>query len=352
MSTLYVTEPGTQVHKADERLLVMRGEEVVNDIPIIKINRIVMVGRGVSMTTPTLHALSRQGIDVLYLSGAGRFISRVIGPEHNNVRLRYAQSLFVSDPKRSLDTARKIVTGKLNNQRIFARRNGLDSPSLSQSIGAIDAMLQRVGEPRSSDELRGLEGQAARAYFQIYRGMLRPPADAPDWGFNQRSYYPPPDPINALLSFGYTLLLNDLIVACQMIGLDPHLGVFHAIDYGRPSMALDLEEEFRPVIVDSLVLGLVNRRVIGIRDFVTVKAESEANDRAANSERKRPGGIILNQNARNRFLKAYENRVLEEVHYPPIQGRTPYRHIFELQAEQMARVILEKQPEYTPFLIR
>jgi len=227
-------------------------------------------------------------------------------------------------------------------------------------------MAARVETARTLDELRGLEGQAAKDYFSLLRRLLRPPAQGGAWGFERRTYYPPSDPINALLSFGYTLLLNDLITACQLVGLDPYLGFFHAIDYGRPSMALDLEEEFRPVIVDSIVLAAVNRQVVGLRDFEAVKwkGRDSANDdeptEGAGPTTAEPGGsgagaqraVYLAAAARGRFIALYEARVNEQAEYALTGERTPYRRIFELQAQQMARVILGQAPGYRPVEIR
>jgi CRISPR-associated protein Cas1 len=209
-----------------------------------------------------------------------------------------------------------------------------------------------VGAAKTLDELRGLEGQAAKEYFGLVRRMLKPPVDGKTWGFERRAYYPPPDPVNALLSFGYTLLLNDLIAACQLIGLDPYLGFFHAIDYGRPSMALDLEEEFRPVIVDSIVLTAVNRRMLGLKDFEKPKPEAEGEGDARPVAGQGNVAIYLTPEARNKFVALYESRVNEQVVYPPLNERTSYRRVLELQAQQMARVILGQAREYRPVEIR
>ena len=175
------------------------------------------------------------------------------------------------------------------------------------------------------------------------------PKDGPSWHFDRRAYYPPTDPINALLSFGYTLLLNDLIAACQIVGLDPDWGFFHSIDYGKPSMALDIEEEFRPIIVDSIVLMAINRPIFSLQDF---KASQPKQISSANDNRPITTPVLMNDDARNRFISLYENRLAEQVFYPPEGQTTTYRRILELQAYQMARVILGETSTYSPMTVR
>jgi CRISPR-associated protein Cas1 len=187
--------------------------------------------------------------------------------------------------------------------------------------------------------------------------------DGRTWGFDRRAYYPPPDPINAMLSFGYTLLLNDLIAACQLAGLDPCLGFFHAIDYNKPAMALDLEEEFRPILVDTLILTAANRPLFRLQDFevsqpgANHKQEDDEDevvtDKGSDTQpQKRVNPIHLTEAARKRFISLYEGRVQEQIFYPPTQEKTSYRRIFELQAYQMARLILGESDQYPPFGVR
>lgn len=199
--------------------------------------------------------------------------------------------------------------------------------------------------------MRGHDGLAAKDYFSLLRRLIRPPVDGDTWGFERREYYPPPDPVNALLSFGYTLLLNDLISACQIAGLDPDLGFFHAVDYGKPAMALDLEEEFRPVIADSILLFAVNRPLFGLKDFEPGKANENPGDSDAEPKRNiRP--IYLKEEARKRFISLYEARINEQIYYPPTGEQVAYRRILELQAYQMAKVILGEADRYMPMTIR
>lgn len=365
MATLYVTETGVQVHKEGQRLLVKKGREILQDIPMIKIDKVVLMGKGVSITTPTLYALTRRKVDVLYLGRGGQM--RVVGREHRHSRLRMTQALAVNDPARVMTIAQAIVSGKVNNQRVLVQRHAEGAPWARSALATMDTMRRQVDTSQNLDELRGREGLAAKEYFGLLRRLLRPPSDGPTWGFDRRAYYPPSDPINALLSFGYTLLLNDLIAACQIAGLDPDLGFFHAIDYNKPAMALDLEEEFRPIIVDSIVLTAANRPIFSLRDFEIGQPyrrnedDDEENPHSSVPSQTRTGKegggektrpIYLKEAARNRFISLYETRINEQIMYPATGEKTSYRRIFELQAYCMARVILGEMDRYKPFMVR
>lgn len=354
MPALYVTEHGSQVHKSNNRLVIKKGAEVLKAIPIVKVSQVILVGQGVGVTTAAMHALTRRGVDVVYLTGTGGYVSRVTGPEHKHSRLRYQQALWISQKKIVLDTARAIVRGKVFNQRTLVQRHAEQAPWAKRALDGMDAMARRASEARSLDELRGVEGQGAKEYFGLMRRMLRPPEGGGSWKFERRSYYPPPDPINALLSFAYTLLLKDVTTACELAGLDPSLGCFHAIDYGRPSMALDLMEEFRPIIADSIVLFAVNRPVVRLQDFeeVPFKKKSDQPLGIGYSVDTDKRAVYLTGDARNLFLTAYENRVNELIYYPGLGEQTAYRNIFLLQAYHIARVILGEDKQYTPFVVR
>lgn len=345
MATLYVTEPGTKVHKKGKRLLLRKGKDVLQDIPLIKVDRLILMGRGVSMTTPAMYALTRKEADILYMTGHGGYVSRVVGREHKHSHLRHKQALAVNKPAQALTVSRSIVRGKINNQRVLVMRHAERSPLSKRALANMDKMKRRIDKTHTLDELRGFEGMAAKEYFKLFRQLIHPPKDGRTWGFDRREYYPPPDPINALLSFGYTLLLNDLIAACQVAGLDPDLGFFHAIDYGKPAMALDLEEEFRPILVDSIVLMAVNRSLFRLGDF------EERQDRVnKNGGSQHP--IYLTKKARKRFVSLYETRISEQIYYPPNGESTSYRRILKLQAYQMAQVILGKSKAYPPVQVK
>jgi len=362
MGTLYVTEVGVQVHKEGQRLLVKKDGEVLQDIPMIKVDRVVLMGKGASITTPTLYALTNRKVSVYYLSSRGKYMLRTVGDDHRHSRLRQAQTRATDDPARSLAVAQEIVRGKVHNQRVLVQRHAEGQPWARAALSQMDEMRRQVDSAHNLDELRGREGLAAKAYFSLLRQIIRPPADGHDWGFKRRAYYPPTDPVNALLSFGYTLLLNDMMAVCQMTGLDPDIGFFHAVDYNKPAMALDLEEEFRPVIVDSIVLAALNRPIFGLRDFEMGRPwdggpSSEDEEEGTYSSPAEPNAsplrpIYLKEQSRKRFIQMYETRVNEQIHYPVTGEQTSYRRIFELQAYALARIILGEAQRYLPFSIR
>ncbi len=353
MSTLYLTQPGSQLHKEHDRLLIKNGDDVLEAIPMIKVDQVVLMGRGVSVTTSALHALTRKGVDIVYLSGAGGYISRVVGPEHKNGRLRHQQSLLASDPLFALQTAQSIVHGKISNQRTLVQRHTERASWAERALMAMDDMTQRAGASQDLDQLRGMEGQAAREYFGLMRRMLRPPSDGDSWNFERRAYYPPTDPVNALLSFTYSLLLRDMTTACELIGLDPYLGFFHVIDYGRPSMALDLMEEFRPIVGDSIVLEAVNRPYVSLADFEVVDLTEKESERDEMTEpRSAVQAVYLAGSGREKIIALYENRVNDESMFTYQDQQVSYRHIFQLQAQAMARLILGEVSEYVPFTVR
>ncbi len=332
MATLYLSEPGTALQKDGERLVVTRDDQLVEAIPLVKVDQVVVMGRGVRVTTPALFALAGRGIDLVYLAGkSGRFVARLRGEDTGFARLRFQQALLVADVGRSLALAREFVRGKLHNQRVLVLRHAGGEPWGQSAAEGIARMMERIDAAPDVDVLRGLEGQGAAQYFGAYRRLLRQ-----DLGFARRAYYPPPDPVNALLSFGYTLLLQRILGAVGIVGLDPYLGVFHVLDYGRPSLALDLEEEFRPIVVDSLVLDLVNHHAVTAADFATVK----------------DGGVQLGDAGRGRFLKTFEGRLAAALAYPPTGETTTFLRCLELQARQAARYVLGQQARYHPLLAR
>lgn len=332
MAVVYLTEQGTVLSKQGERLIVSKDGRIVSEIPLLKVEQVQVHGRGITVTTPALVALAERHIDVVYLTQRGRFLARVNGGGTKHGELRLRQARLVDDPERTLVVARQIVIGKLTNQRaLLDRLRGAAPDAVARAVTGINAMAARVGTAHNLDMLRGFEGQAAVAYWSGFRALLRGA-----WGFEKRAYRPPPDPINALLSFGYTLLLTEIHGVVQTVGLEPHLGVLHAVDYGRPSLALDLEEEWRPIIVDAMVLGLVNRGEITADDF-------ERADEGA-------PGVCLRDEARKTFLRAYESRVSDRAPYPQTGNAETFRRMFLLQAQAFARVVLEPGvPIYRPY---
>ncbi len=329
MPPLYLTQQGSVLKREGERLIVTKDDQVLADIPVIKVDQVVIMGN-IKVTTPVITLLLQQEIDLVYLSSRGRYRGRLVGTGSGFAQLRHIQVQKAALPSFALEMAKRMIHGKLANQQALLRKYGpaVGKP-LSQAITGIGDLARRVEGVKDIETLRGLEGQAAVLYFQGLRELLQQ-----DLGFQRRVQHPPTDPVNSLLSFGYTLLLNDLVAAIHLVGMDPFIGFFHVIDYGRPSLALDLEEEFRPTIVDTLVLEIVNQRLMTQGDFQKPKNPDEM--------------VRLSDAARNRYLEIYEQRVNTRVVYPPTQEENSYRRILELQTRHLARVIQDRDKTYCP----
>ncbi|MBN1935612.1 MAG: CRISPR-associated endonuclease Cas1 [Anaerolineae bacterium] len=335
MNQLIVDTQGAQLRQTGEQLIVQRGEETLQTVPLGPLQQVILMGRGVSATTPLLYDLVRRGIDVIYQSQRGRFGFRLVGPDSKHSALRVAQVQAAANPAHALALARATVAGKLHNQAVILRRYGAADQGRGQA--ALQTIGTQIGQARQAanlDALRGHEGSGAAAYFAAWPILF----DAQRWGFEGRAYYPPPDPVNAMLSFGYTLLLNDMTGALHRIGLDPAIGFFHTIDYGRPSLALDLEEEFRPIIVDTMVLSLLRQDMLRPSDFT----RSEDGRRPA----------IMTDDARRFFIARYEERMALRVHHPAWEQSLSFRQCIERQVQHMARCIQGRDTAYQPLMLK
>jgi CRISPR-associated protein Cas1 len=331
MATLYLKEQGARLRKEQERLIVTRGEEQLIDVPVIKVDRVMVMGKGIQVSTAALLFLAQRGIPVIFTNQSGTIYKATVSAGlSNNGALRLAQARLIDDPARSLPLVQTIVAGKLVNQRTLLQMHPRTwGAAGARAIATIDRAQQDVWKSVNSDQARGYEGAGAAAYWNAWSGALQQ-----SWGFTGREFYPPRDPINAVLSFGYTLLLNDVLAAVHAVGLDPFLGFFHTVEFGRPSLALDMEEEFRPVVVDALVLALLEARKISRTNFMEPTG--------------RPGAIYLNDQGRLRFLEAYEERLQQRVRYPFTNTSETTRRCILLQVQQFARTIQGEQQRYQP----
>jgi CRISPR-associated protein Cas1 len=331
MATMYVTEQGARIEKEYRRILVTKDDEVLMRVPLARISHVVLVGR-VGATTPALHALLGAGVGLSLINRIGQLRGRLAPPTGKNIPRRHAQYARGQDADFCLSVGRTIVGGKLRNQRTMARRICRSHPEIDDGpIEELSAAVKATGDAADLAEVRGQEGRGARAYFQIFRQAM-PEA----WSFDRRARRPPPDPTNALLSLGYTLLTQNMIAAAEIVGLDPYDGLFHADKHGRPALALDLEEEFRSIIVDSMVLTLINKELLTPDDFCPGPK----------------GGVRLKREALKTFFQQYGKRIHTRVIHPGLEHRLTYQQCFEVQARSLAKVIEGKKETYTPFLTR
>lgn len=333
MSTLYITQQDTVLRKTDERLKVTQQSTTLLDVPMLKVSDVVIFGR-VTVTAATLQALLEHQISLCYLSEHGRYVGRFEPSLSKNSLLRSAQYRSAFDAPVTLALARQMVRGKLTNMRVLLQRanRGVDEPAVSRAVDQIKTHLPALDACTSLDQLRGLEGAGSAMYFGVFDHLLKPSG----MRFGKRVRRPPTDPVNSLLSFGYALLANDIRSAVNTVGFDPYQGYLHVEHYGRPSLALDLMEEFRPLIVDSVVLTCVNKRIIGPEDFSVELGQVHR----------------LTDAARRKFLLQYEERKNTEIHHPIFDYKVTYQRCFELQARLLAKRLKGEIAEYPPFITR
>lgn len=331
MPTLYVQEQGAKVRKKDQQIIVTKDDRTLREVPMAQLDQVVLMGRGVHISTALLVDLLERGVPVTITNQHGNrhYATLTAGPSRFG-ELRSAQMQFVGTPERALALARAIVRAKLRNQRLLLTQTKW--PAALAAIAQIDAALGQLAGAATVDSLRGYEGAAAAAYFGAWRVSV-----APGWGFDGRAFYPPPDPINAMLSFGYTLALHDVLTAIQITGLDPYLGTFHVIEAGRPSLALDLLEEFRPLIVDRLVLELVQSNALPPARF--------------SQPAERPGAVYLDAAGRALLVDRYEAAMQSRARLATGE-QTTLRQIMLLQARAVARVMRGEQAEYAGYMPR
>jgi len=334
---LYVQSPGAKIGRSGAELVVETRDGEKRSVRISDTSHVALFG-AVQISSQAVQELCDHGISIAYLSSGGWFYGMTRGMDHKHVDLRRRQFAAAASPDRSLQLARRLVAVKIRNCRTIIRRNASALPA--RSLERLKEFVAKAEAATSLESLLGIEGTAARVYFEAYGDMLRPPQDeaapaALTFDFDGRNRRPPRDPVNALLSLGYALLSKDLTIALQAVGFDPYLGFYHQPRYGRPALALDVMEEFRPLIVDSVVLSAINTGAIKLPDFL-----------------RRGGAVTLTQAGRGKFLRAYERRMDEEIAHPIFQYRISYRRTLEVQIRLLARFLTGEIDEYPPFATR
>src|SRR5579875_2138943 len=316
MATLYLTEQYAFVRKKDDCLLVQLPDKTTREVPLIKVDQVVVMGE-ITLTTPALTALLATGVEVCYLSEHGDYLGRLSPPFSKNTFIRQRQYALGTDAAKVLQLAQQFISGKLENQRTMLLRANrkLQHPAVTEAAAVLKREREQVSQATSLDSLRGIEGNGAAAYFGVFAHLLRQ-----DLGFARRVRRPPTDPVNALLGLAYTALTNQVSAAIHIVGLDPYTGYLHAAQYARPSLALDLMEEFRAVIADSVVITLINNRMVQAEDFV-----------------EELGAVRLKKPARRLFYEQFEERLNTEIQHPVFGYQTTYRRCLELQVRLLAK---------------
>lgn len=339
LNTLYVQTQGTYI-RLDHDTLKLEVERTTKfQMPLHHLGSIVVFGN-VLLSPFLIHRCAEDGRDLVWLSEYGQFKARLTGHTTGNVLLRRSQHSTLDNAAATLLVARHIVAGKLQNARTVLMRaareteNESDRGALTKAATIHAQSIRTVEQASDLEKLRGIEGYAAKAYFAAFTHMVR--LNRSTFTFTERSRRPPRDPINALLSFVYTLITGECVAACEGVGLDPQMGFLHALRPGRPALALDLMEELRTILADRLVLTLVNRGQLKPDDFID-----------------RPGGAIhLTEDARKTVLTAYQKRKQEEIMHPIIGTKVPIGLIAHVQARLLARYLRGDVPSYQPFVLR
>jgi CRISPR-associated protein Cas1 len=334
MPVLYLVEQGASLRKEGDLFTVTKDNEILQKVPAAKVEQVVIFGN-VNITTPVIHYLLREGIDCVFCSSTGKYHGRLFSTESKFGLLRQAQLQAASNTETRFAIARQMIRGKLSNLRTMLMRYLRESAD-TNIREAVDGLQQSIGKVEHAADiasLQGIEGYSGVLYYGAFRNLLKY-----DLGFRARVRRPPRDPVNLLLSFGYTLLVYAAQAAVRTVGLDPFIGFLHSTEYSKPSLALDIMEEFRPVIVDSIVLRVINSRILTEKDF----------EKASDYE----GMVRLTPEAIKTFLHHYEERMQTTIINPVTNTHADYRRSLELQARQIARIVTGQQRSYKPFVVK
>ncbi len=342
-AVVYLQEPGSHVGKRSEHLVVRKDGQELQRIPLHAVRQVVVLST-VQISSQALETLAGNGIPVAFVNGYGRFIATLATAPAKNVSLREAQFRRFADPAEAIGLTKAVVRAKLTNQRTLLMRclrsrpdddedasRGSDEPAAR----GLAELLTRLERATGIDSLLGLEGQGAALYFGEFNRFLKAQPPGRGFDFQSRNRRPPRDPVNALLSFAYAMLVKDCFSALCVVGFDPYRGFFHTGRHGRPSLALDLMEEFRAVIADSVVLTLINNRVVDPGDFLTWREACQ-----------------LTEEGRKKFFAAYEQRRATVVTHPLFGYKMSYSRMMEVQARLLAAYVRGDVPQYTGFTVR
>ncbi|RME25629.1 MAG: CRISPR-associated endonuclease Cas1 [Deltaproteobacteria bacterium] len=327
---LYVRLQGGSLGKKGDEIVIRERREEIGRVRIEDTSRVAILGN-VSVTTPLLQTLARRDIPVSFHTSGGWHVGTFVPNWGHNVQTRIAQHRAAADPERALALARAFIESKIRNGRVILRRNGEPGADRLQRL---KELADEARDAESLDSLRGVEGVAARVYFEALPTMIR--TELRDrFEFSGRNRRPPKDPVNALLSFAYACLARELTVTCMSIGMDAYVGFLHQPRPGRAALALDLMEELRPVVADSVVIGAINNGEVQPDDFI-----------------ERHTGVALTDAGRRRFIQAFERRMDTLATHPVLGTRLSMRRILEVQARLLGKVVLGELPTYPQYRIR
>jgi CRISPR-associated protein Cas1 len=329
MANLYLTEQGSILRKKGERLIVEKDKEVLLDVECHKIESVLIFGN-VQFTTQAVHELFQHGIELAILTRTGKLIGQITSPTTKNIELRVEQFKKYGDNHFKLRFAVNLVKGKIRNSIQLLRSFSYNHPEIDliEELEVLERAEVSAPLQTTIEGLYGVEGLASRHYFNGFGKMI-----LGDFSFDGRKKYPAPDPVNALLSLGYTLVFNEISSLLDGMGFDPYLGYFHKIEYGRASLASDLVEEFRAPVADRITLRLINNRILTANDFYNNPKGS---------------GVYLTREAIKKYFAEYEDFITKEFNHPETREKTSFRKCFRIQIEKLASCVKEDK-EYVPF---
>lgn len=331
MATIYLTEQGSKLSKTSKRLVIEKDGQTLLEIPEFKVERVLIFGN-VQITTQAMAFLLDNGIEVSFLSLYGKYRGRLSPVESKNAQLRIRQYQKHLDNEFKVSLAKAIVHAKLHTGRELLMRYARNHPEIdfSQDKIQMEACISQIEHKQSVNSVMGVEGAAASVYFEAFGKILRK-----ELRFEKRQRRPPKDPVNALLSLGYTLIGNEMHSMVCAVGFDPYIGFFHGIDYGRPSLALDLIEPFRHAIIDRFTLYLVNNHILSEKDFEDTGEE----------------GVLLNDDARKRYFAEYEKYMTKEGESNLSDAKKGFRDLFKIQAHNLHDAIMGTH-EFSSYLLK
>lgn len=334
MGTAYITQEDAFIGKTDERLTVKADKKKLLDIPLLKLEGIVVVGRA-AISPMAINELLQRQIPLTFLTQTGRYLGCLEPEFTKNIFVRKAQWAAAGNTAQALHLVQGFVRGKLKNYRRVLQRKvrNVSNLNFDKEILRLENTIASIESTKTIDGLRGLEGTGSNIYFGSFPELI---ANS-QFSFPSRNRRPPTDPINALLSLGYSLLRHDIQSAVNIVGFDPYLGYLHVPHYGRPALALDLMEEFRPLIVDAIVFNLINQQHLTPDDFETEPISN---------------AVSLTKEGLKTFLQFYEQKKQSQFKHPVFKRKCSYQEAFEIQARLVAKYLMGETEKYPPLIVK
>jgi CRISP-associated protein Cas1 len=333
MGTLYINQDDVFIGKTDERLQVKAKNQILQDVPLIHLDGVVILGRA-TISPAAIAELLQRKIPLTFLSDTGHFLGKLEPELTKNIFVRDAQWKAAGETPQAIHVVRGFIRGKLKNYRISLLQTQREHPelNLTSAITQIANIIPKLDNTQNIDSLRGLEGAGSAAYFGVFQQLIR----ADGFTFKAR-HRPATDPVNSLMNFGYTLLRHDVQSAINIVGFDPYLGYLHVQRYGRVGLAFDLMEEFRPLVADNMILNAINRRLLTPNDF-TIEPISNV--------------VRLSDAGRKVFLTLYEKKKQSEFKHPVLGRKCTYQEAFLIQGRLLAKYLMGEIDKYPPLVLR